>query len=962
MNILNHLKIPKYALLEFLTEQKEDEKEVRKLKYKKKDIVLAHIVKKFSKEFYKKPLEDFKLYSNNSASRLNFEKALNLTKFTKKEIEEFKYNESDFDDPFTGKKNKEGIVLNLQEHQKKFLMGFLIGNLRCSIMFHGVGTGKTLTAVATAKMYLQLYPKNKIYVVTPSAVFMNFIKEMVAYGVEPRDPRYTYLTYDKFYNNKRINCSDGLLIIDEAHNFRTEIIISTHKDKSGNQVSNVMTNKKGYDLLKRGGEMAHKVLLLTATPFVNKLYDIENLLAIGEGRDPLPENTFGDICSDADLRYDYFKYRVSHYEKNIGSLDFPERREKYICLVCPNSEKGNIRAVAGKENPFYIKTRQQSVKLDGLKAEYVLNDILLSHNKKFVVYTTFFTTGYKPLEELFKKNNISYAIISGSVSTIDKSKAILAYNNFDMVENSDYTGPKCQVLIITKAGAEGVNLKRTNTIYIMDGQWNEALYEQIVARAIRYKSHSRLDAKEQFVHVNKLFICYENEKEILEKVNNGKKFDVKTMLNQIIDKRDEIKKKRAKLKRDEKKAEKDQEELNRREQLLDKIIKFGDEEEDKKFSIEKLQATKKGSQERQQLLQNQQFAKNRHKYLTDDIKNILGDFPSTDFYLWLVQVNKQLVINSFIRNLDRIPSTEKSIIDLDFGKKMFNKIQDGKITGEEMMKALIKFLRPEMLNIQKFMKTTVKDDETKLKEFLDNRTNLRKIQIQKNIIKIGQEYFTPEDEALQLFKLSNFEKEIRGLNVVHILEPSAGHGALLKPIIDFMIKSSKNTLLKIDMVEFSKDNRQILNELVIKAPEVLNLEKTTDFLEFVPNKKYNFIFMNPPFHLDKRFNKKYKKDYYDYDFVKRAYAMLDIGGILVAITGTNYLKNPSIIKWYNNNDAKITQVKGAWKGENLKEASQLTNLERCHIFIRKTDDKEDIDLLKIEDFNLDTDIQKVIEF
>ena len=81
--------------------------------------------------------------------------------------------------------------------------------------------------------------------------------------------------------------------------------------------------------------------------------------------------------------------------------------------------------------------------------------------------------------------------------------------------------------------------------------------------------------------------------------------------------------------------------------------------------------------------------------------------------------------------------------------------------------------------------------------------------------------------------------------------------------------------------------------------------------------------MNPPFHLDKRLNKKYKRDYYDYDFVKRAYGMLELNGVLVAITGINYEKNKDMIKWYKDKGAKIEKVKGKWTGENLKQGAEI---------------------------------------
>ena len=48
--------------------------------------------------------------------------------------------------------------------------------------------------------------------------------------------------------------------------------------------------------------------------------------------------------------------------------------------------------------------------------------------------------------------------------------------------------------------------------------------------------------------------------------------------------------------------------------------------------------------------------------------------------------------------------------------------------------------------------------------------------------------------------------------------------------------------------------------------------------EFVNPIEYDMVIMNPPFHLQKANFTYLDKDYYDIDFVKRAYYMLKNGG------------------------------------------------------------------------------------
>jgi hypothetical protein len=99
--------------------------------------------------------------------------------------------------------------------------------------------------------------------------------------------------------------------------------------------------------------------------------------------------------------------------------------------------------------------------------------------------------------------------------------------------------------------------------------------------------------------------------------------------------------------------------------------------------------------------------------------------------------------------------------------------------------------------------------------------------------------------------------------------------------------------------------------------------------------------MNPPFHLDKKLNKEYKKDFYDFDFIKRSYAMLELNGTIVGITGIKYKEFPEIVKWYEEKGAIIKEFRSEWKGENLKKGASIKQLKYCFIKLTKTMDNID---------------------
>ena len=145
------------------------------------------------------------------------------------------------------------------------------------------------------------------------------------------------------------------------------------------------------------------------------------------------------------------------------------------------------------------------------------------------------------------------------------------------------------------------------------------------------------------------------------------------------------------------------------------------------------------------------------------------------------------------------------------------------------------------------------------------------------------------------------------------------------------------------MVEIDNENRIVLEKLVSKAPDILELNKTKDFLKFIPSKKYDYVFMKSTISFKK--NKYLLNDIYDIDFVKRAYGMLKIDGVIIAVTSTKYIND----KWYQNHKYTYETMKLKWEGIKLDKLSKISNIEVAFIKIIKKSNDEDNELLKILD-------------
>jgi len=89
-----------------------------------------------------------------------------------------------------------------------------------------------------------------------------------------------------------------------------------------------------------------------------------------------------------------------------------------------------------------------------------------------------------------KSENKTYAIISGDITIEDRTKIVNVFNS---------NTSKISLLLISKTGAEGLDLKRIRHIHIIEPYWNAARQEQIIARGVRYLSHVDMPKSEQNV-------------------------------------------------------------------------------------------------------------------------------------------------------------------------------------------------------------------------------------------------------------------------------------------------------------------------------------------------------------------------------------------------------------------------------------------------------------------------------
>jgi superfamily II DNA or RNA helicase len=67
-----------------------------------------------------------------------------------------------------------------------------------------------------------------------------------------------------------------------------------------------------------------------------------------------------------------------------------------------------------------------------------------------------------------------------------------------------YNRNEVDVLFVSKAGGEGLDLKGTRQIVLMESGWNENTEAQVIGRGVRFQSHAHLPPEERNVVIFRL--------------------------------------------------------------------------------------------------------------------------------------------------------------------------------------------------------------------------------------------------------------------------------------------------------------------------------------------------------------------------------------------------------------------------------------------------------------------------
>lgn len=412
----------------------------------------------------------------------------------------------------------------LKSYQERVIRYF--DNNRQLLIFHKMGSGKTLTAITIAECYLDKYPTHHVIVILPAILKANFENELDnVYRNSKHRNKYNIYSIQTFVNRMKKNLetvqqlNNSLLIVDEVHNLRTLPQLNRNKKIGINTfyVAQAIAN-------------ANKILLLSGTPIFNSIQDIRSIYYFFN-----PELSINVIqkLSIPDI-IKGLSCKISYYEPTESSTDFPTRNNHYIGIPMSSSFEQkyddlviNIQSKGFDPNNIELGEKDLSIFYNGLrrgvnlleqdsksnhKLQWVFEKLRSSfHGQKTIIFSHFKNAGVLLLSKRLNSN--TYGIITGDIP-MSKRKQII----------QDYNSGKKPFLFITKAAGEGINLYGTRNVIILEPSWNDSTIEQVIARAIRYKSHEHLPSNQRHVDVYHLYHLKNNDMSIFNILSDLKRY------------------------------------------------------------------------------------------------------------------------------------------------------------------------------------------------------------------------------------------------------------------------------------------------------------------------------------------------------------------------------------------------------------------------------------------------------
>lgn len=414
----------------------------------------------------------------------------------------------------------------LQPHQERVRERVLADSPRM-LVYHGLGTGKTLAALAAAESAGRPY-----VAAVPASLRPNFRKEREKF-TDRKTPA-EVMSHTALARGAEPLVAPETVIVDEAHRLRNPL----------------SAQARG---VRRLADRAERLLLLTGSPIVNDPGDLATPATLLSGRTWTPEAFRQQFVGTRTVRPPFLarlrgvrpgvepalKHERALRRLFDGRVDYqPPRapegvrtRETAVPVEMSDEQEAVTKLLWGQLGPLTrwklrhdfplsaaeakrlqsfmtgpreagLSTLPFAAEADPLRAFRASSKLreaerhLASHLRdpagKALVFSNFVRAGLDPYAAGLDEAGIPYRRFHGGMSDADRAAAVDAYNRGE-----------ARVLLLGPAGGEGISTRGTRLIQVLDPHFHETRTGQAIGRGLRFDSHADLPPDQRDVTIER---------------------------------------------------------------------------------------------------------------------------------------------------------------------------------------------------------------------------------------------------------------------------------------------------------------------------------------------------------------------------------------------------------------------------------------------------------------------------
>lgn len=423
-----------------------------------------------------------------------------------------------------------------------------IKDSRGLLLYFTMGMGKTRTAVAVALSAIN----TNVIIILPKSLQKNF-EDTLLYverelGVRMQN-KINYISMDAYNSYAQLDriksgLDNSLIIVDEAHNLFKSIINGNTETNAHRIYERIMYAKNS------------KILFLTGTPVAKDPFELVPCMNMLAGSEILPvyyeqfNSLYIDYKNRDIINRSFLANRLvglvsymtmSESSRNMFPVELPtiiskiemsklqyrkylqEREKEEVNKKSASMTKSNkVQAMAIPKqtsmSSYYIRSRSASNYVVSIEDTSITNENspklaliaqrVTNASGLVMVYSQFVNShGLKQLTYYLKEYGFSefldssseseqlrYTLFTGDVHVKLRDKILSVFNS-----NKNKHGQIIKAILVSKTGAEGIDLKNVRETHQLEPYWDLSRDNQVKARAIRYGSHLALPESERTV-------------------------------------------------------------------------------------------------------------------------------------------------------------------------------------------------------------------------------------------------------------------------------------------------------------------------------------------------------------------------------------------------------------------------------------------------------------------------------